>query len=202
MIQLPLPIDWLKRGKRGAVIEAEPNREALAFLARPTLWPSHCALLVGPPRSGRSTIAAIVCQQSGIRVVDDADQADEVMLFHDWNATREAGEPLLLIASEAPPLWSITLPDLRSRLSAAGIARILPPDEALTETLLAQGLSEAGAAFAPDVPRYLAARLPRCYQDIEAMIAALNAASLSSGRKISLLRARQLLEERQLLAGE
>jgi hypothetical protein len=191
--QIALPINWSQINRRRAIIVGEGNRQALAFLSQPGLWPSHCSLLVGPHRSGRSTIAATIAELGAIKVVDDADSADESMLFHSWNLAREAEQPLLLVAAAPPPIWTITLPDLRSRVSAAGIAQIRDPDEAMVAELIAQALVETGTAFAPDVPPYLAARLPRCYQTVDSAIAALNGESLSSGRKISLLKAKQVL---------
>lgn len=201
MIQIPLPIDW-RGGRQQGIVTGEGNRDALDLIARPDLWPSHCLLLVGPPRSGRSTIGAAVAARGLTEVVDDADRADEASLFHHWNAVREAQGRLILIAADAPPRWAIALPDLRSRLSAAGVARIGAPDEAMIEAMIAQGLAEAGTAFAPDVPRYLAPRLMRCYDSVEAAIAALNSDSLSSARKMSLARARQVLEGSHLLSSE
>jgi hypothetical protein len=72
----------------------------------------------------------------------------------------------------------------------------------MVEALIAQGLAEAGTAYGPDVSGYLAARLPRCYQAIDAAIAALNTDSLSSGRKISVLRTKEVLERIGLLSGD
>ncbi|MFT3968246.1 MAG: DnaA/Hda family protein, partial [Sphingobium sp.] len=202
VMQIPLPIDWRSRSRSGGIVIGEGNRDALDMLARPECWPSHCALLIGPPRSGRSTIAAALAQEGVVEVVDDADTADEAELFHRWNAAREANRHLLLVAADAPPRWTVTLPDLRSRLSAAAIARIDTPDETMIEAMIAQGLAEAGASFGADVPRYLAPRLSRCYQDIETAVAALNNESLSSSRKISLPRARTVLEGIGLLPSE
>lgn len=194
-MQLPLPIDWRSSGQDGGIVIGDGNREALEILAQPELWPSHCLLLVGPPRSGRSTIAAEIGRQGVADVVDDADRADEAALFHRWNAARESNRRLILVAADAPPRWTISLPDLRSRLSAAGIARIEQPDEAMVEAMIVEGLGATGTAFAADVPRYLAQRLPRCYQQVEAAVAALTSESLSSGRKISLPRAKIVLED-------
>jgi hypothetical protein len=205
--QLPLPIDWRSSGRRvsegkGAIVVGEGNRDALTLLDRPAFWPSHCMLLVGPPRSGRSTIATDVAQRGVAEVIDDADRQEEAALFHRWNMARENNRNLLLVAADAPPIWAITLPDLRSRLSAAGIARIGPPDEAMIEAMIAQGLGQAGTAFGQDVPRYLAPRVPRCYQRVEATITALIAESLSSGRRISRERAKEVLEGSDLLSSD
>ncbi|HEX7857058.1 MAG TPA: DnaA/Hda family protein [Sphingobium sp.] len=201
-MQLPLPIDWRSSSQGGSIVIGEGNRDALELLSRPELWPSHCLLLVGPPRSGRSTIVAGIEQQDDVEVIDDADRQDEAALFHRWNAARESNRRLVLVAADAPPRWTITLPDLRSRLSASGVARIGPPDEAMVEAMIVQALGQSGTAFGADVPHYLAPRLPRCYQEVEIAIVALNSESLSSGRKISLPRARAVLEGSGLLSSD
>ncbi len=194
MIQIALPLDWADRGRSHGPVEADANREALELLARPDLWPSHCMLLVGPRRSGRSRIAAAVEAAGLADVIDDARTMDEAALFHRWNATREAGRRLLLVTDAAPPEWSPALPDLRSRLAAAGVARIGPPDEALVAELIARGLTEAGSRFSVDLPRYLAARLPRDYGAVDDAIAALNRHSLAAGVKISVVVAKSCLD--------
>ncbi len=194
MIQIALPLDWADRGRSHGPVEAEANREALELLARPDLWPSHCMLLVGPPRSGRSRIAAAVAAAGLADVIDDARAMDEAALFHRWNGAREAGHRLLLITDAAPAEWTVALPDLRSRLAAAGIARIGPPDEALIAELIALGLTEAGTRFSGDLPRYLAARLPRDYGAVDQAIVALNRHSLAAGVKISLAVAKTCLD--------
>lgn len=194
MIQIALPLDWSNRAPAHGPVEAEANREALELLARPDLWPSHCMLLVGPPRSGRSRIAALVAAAGLADVVDDAREQDEATLFHRWNAAREGGRRLLLVTDAAPPEWTVALPDLRSRLAAAGVARIGPPDEALVAELIARGLTEAGSPFSADLPRYLAARLPRDYAAVDQTIVALNRHSLATGAKISVAVAKTCLD--------
>lgn len=183
--QPPLPIDWRDVEQGRPVLVGEANRAALSFVERPDLWPSHCALLVGPPRSGRSTIAHALAGTGMADVIDDADGLDEAELFHAWNRTREAGVRLLLVARAAPPVWQIALPDLASRLATAGVARIGAPDEALTEALIADGLATIGAPFSADLPRWLARRLPRSYVAVDRIIALLNRAALGTGKRIT-----------------
>jgi len=193
MSQLPLPIAWSRRGGRESLLVHEGNRAAVAALRTPALWPSHCAILAGPARSGRSLVGELVESEGGITVIDDADEAPEQSLFHAWNNAKDAGHTLLLIAREAPPVWQVALPDLRTRLATAAIVRIEPPDEAVSAALIAHGLELAGSAFAPDVPEFLARRTARCYEAVDAVVARLNAVSLSSGGKLSIASARQAL---------
>lgn len=193
MSQLPLPIGWSRRGGRESLLIHRANADAVARLRDWRSWPSHCSLLVGPPKSGRTLIGQIFEAEAGAVVVDDAEDADEERLFHLWNEVRDSAGILLLIASEAPPVWSIGLPDLRTRLATAMVARIAPPDEQIAAALIAHQLELAGSAFAPDVPEFVARRTPRCYEDVDALVARLNALSLSSGQKLSVGLARQTL---------
>jgi hypothetical protein len=198
MSQLPLPIGLSRRGAEGLLVHAG-NADALGLLRDWQRWPSPCTLLVGPPRSGRSLTGEIFANESGGLVVDDADHESEERLFNLWNEARDSGRPLLLIAAEAPPAWKITLPDLRTRLATAAIARILPPDEAAAAALIVNGLERAGSAFAPDLPDFLARRTARCYASIDAVLGQLNAISLARGQKLSVALARQSLRNGEVL---
>ncbi len=176
------------------------NSEAISLLRAWRHWPSPATLLVGPPRSGRSLIGRLFASESGGDLVDDADRADETRLFNLWNIARENGRPLLLIAHEAPPLWAVSLPDLRTRLATAAVARIAPPDEAVAAALVAHGLERAGSAFAPGMAEFVARRVTRCYETIDKVVEALNAESLASGRKLTVASARTVLGTAGLLA--
>src|SRR3546814_11363782 len=50
-----------------------------------SLWPVRASLLTGPPKSGRSHLGRIFQHWSSGDVIDDADLADEQMIFHAWN---------------------------------------------------------------------------------------------------------------------
>jgi hypothetical protein len=112
--QLPLPISWSRRGGRESLLIHSANAEAIALLRSWPNWPSPCALLVGPPRSGRTLIAHMIEGEIGARIVDDADTAAEERLFNLWNDARDSGQPLLLVAQEAPPVCAPASPPPRS----------------------------------------------------------------------------------------
>ncbi len=202
MIQLPLPMAWEERGEADRLLMTPANAQAVALLRDWARWPSPATLLVGPPRSGRSLMGRLFVAESGGALVDDADRADEEALFNRWNEARDSGRPLLLIAREAPPLWAVALPDLRTRLATAAIARIAPPDEPIAAALIGQGLARAGSAYAPNLPEFIARRVTRCYQSIDTVVGALNAESLSSSRKLTVATARAVLGAAGLLADD
>lgn len=186
MIQLPLPIAWGEHGDAGRLLMTSANAAAIALLRDWPRWPAPATLLVGPPRSGRSLLGRLFLAESGGELIDDADRVAEEQLFNRWNLARDSGRPLLLIAREAPPLWSVALPDLRTRLATAAVARIAPPDETIAAALIAHGLDRAGSAYASGLPEFLARRVTRCYETIDSLVAALNAESLGSGRKLTI----------------
>jgi hypothetical protein len=199
MSQLPLPIDWSERSETGALLMTAANADAIALLRNWRRWPSPATLLVGPSRSGKSLMGRLFVAESGGEVIDNAYSADETKLFNRWNHALEAGQPLLLIALEAPPLWPIALPDLRTRLATAAVARIGEPDEDIAAALIAHELERGGSAFAPGLPEFLARRVTRSYKTIDMLVRALNAESLATGRKLTVAAARDILGDAGLM---
>lgn len=202
MSQLVLPIDWARDGESERLLIHRGNAAALAQLRAPQRWPSHCALLVGEHASGRSMLGRLFVAEGLGRCIDDAEAVPEETLFNAWNTAREVAQRLLLIGRAAPPVWAITLPDLRTRLATAGVIAIEPPDAQVAAQLIGHGLTTRGAAFAPDMPDFVARRIARCYDVIAAATASLNADSLANGGKLSVSRARNVLGAQGLFAEE
>lgn len=194
MTQISLPLDWSRRAEGRDFLVSEANALAVRHVEGWRDWPSMTSIISGPRGSGRSTLGRLFARLSGGDVIDDAQaQADE-MLFHAWNRAQTDHRPLLLIADAAPQGWTVTLPDLRSRLAAAPHIAIGDPDEALVIALLEQTLSRMGMAHAAELPAWLARRIERKYAVIGAIAECLNAVALSSGRKISVAMAKEALQ--------
>ena len=202
MSQIGLPFDWQEQGGQGQFIAGEANRLALAHIEAWRGWPIPISILSGPPRSGKTALGRHFEAISGGVVIDDANRQPNEALFHQWNIARDSGVPLLLIAREAPELWTVPLPDLRSRLAAAPHVRIEQPDDALMLMLIETGLARAGSAYAPDVPDWLARRIERSYAALEAALEQLNRASLATARKISVASAKEALQNGHLFSIE
>ncbi|MDQ4419610.1 chromosomal replication initiator DnaA [Sphingobium sp. DEHP117] len=198
MSQIGLPFDWQEQGGQGQFIVGDANRLALDHIERWRDWPIPISILSGPPRSGKSALGRHFAGLSGGVVMDDANRQPNETLFHQWNIARDTGVPLLLIAREAPELWTVALPDLRSRLAAAPHVRIAEPDDALMLSLIETGLAAAGSAYAPDVPEWLARRIERSYAALASTLDVLNRASLASARKISVASAKEALQNSHL----
>jgi chromosomal replication initiation ATPase DnaA len=123
-----------------------------------------------------------------VRVFDDADASghDETAMFHAWNAA-QAGGPALLVAARTPSgEWNVRLPDLASRLGAAGIVHIDAPDDALLAEIIAKSFRERGLRVSPIVIEYMVQR-------IERSVAALDAAALAGQRAVTVPLVREAL---------
>ena len=193
MSQFGLPFDWPTQEDASDFIITPANAHVIRHLEHWGSWPVRTSLVVGPRKSGRSLLGRIFCTRFHGKVLDDADHRPENQLFHAWNAAQESGIPLLLLAERAPSEWAIQLPDLRSRLSATPVVRIENPDLVLAEALLAKFLAKRGLALLPDIATYVVKRIERSYIALERAADAIDAASLSQKRGISLPLVKQAL---------
>lgn len=192
MSQISLPFEWQGPGKDFLVSDA--NHLAVAHLERWQQWPLSVSVLTGPPLSGRTTLGQQFVAMSGGTVIDDAEGQDEHFLFHAWNQAQTDHCPLLMIGRTPPIRWTVALPDLRSRLAAAPHVAISEPDEALARALIERTLAASGANYAADVPDWLLRRVEHSYGAIAATVRLLDQAALSSGRKISVALAKEVLQ--------
>lgn len=195
MRQISLPLDELRSGSSLSLIITDSNAAAFASLGNPDSWPNRCAILVGPPRSGKSLMARYFTSQSAGTVIDDAEKAGEEVLFNAWNRAQESKLPLLLISRWRPADWNITLPDLRSRLGAALLAEIGAPDDELIEQLLQKHLVDRGAAISVDALSYVKRRVERSHAAIESFARAANALALAENAAINMALVKKVLVE-------
>jgi chromosomal replication initiation ATPase DnaA len=193
--QLALPLAYhVGRGVADFFV-SDANRDAFRHLADPRRWPIPVALLLGPPQSGKSHLARIFEARTGGRVIDEAGPGgDEEALFHAWNAASRA-QPLLIVAGCEPRSWPVRLPDLASRLEATPRVAIQPPDDALLAAVMRKRFRDLGLEVAPEVVGFVLARIERSFTSIARAVEALDAASLATGRRITVPLARQVLIE-------
>lgn len=163
MTQLALPLSFPPDGHSDDFVVSTSNARAATGVERWSVWPVMTALLVGPRKSGRSTLARLFERQTGGTVIDDAERHGEAALFHAWNAAQSGKRPLLIVADEAPPGWGITLPDLRSRILASPVFAIAPPDCHLMAALLTRDFLRRGLDARPDLVSWMAVQLERSH---------------------------------------
>jgi chromosomal replication initiation ATPase DnaA len=193
MKQIALPFDELNPGRTGDCLIVTPsNSAAFSALGNSANWPGHCAILVGPARSGKSLMARYFTAQGGA-VIDDADSVGDETLFHRWNAAKADGIDLLLLSARAPAEWSIALPDLRSRLGAAQLLEISEPDDELAEQLLLKYLRDRGTSIGPEALAFVLRRIERSHVAVEEFARGANALALAEGSAITLPLVRRLI---------
>lgn len=174
--QIPLPLSHGSAPRR--IVVGSANAAAMAALAQPSTWPFRTAVLLGPPRSGKSLLAQWFVAGGGGEAIDDADRLDETALFHRWNRAQETGTPLLLVAGAASGGWTIRLPDLASRLGAAQHLEIGAPDDAMLADLIAVHAEQRGFALGADAAAYLVPRIERSHLGAEQLVETIDRLSL------------------------
>ena len=185
MAQMVLPLGWDNRVSGGFLVST-CNHDAVRHLEHPGTWPVKTSILQGPARSGRSTLGAAFHAATDGMVMDDAEHAPDVQIFHAWNHAAQSGNPpLLLIAQKPVSQWSITLPDLRSRLNAAPVVTIQQPDDDLMCALINRLFQSRGTLVEPGLAEYLVTRVERSYAMVDAVVDAIDAYALARKRRIT-----------------
>ena len=120
------------------------------------------------------------------------DDLDAVSTDRDWSLAllrlldARRGRPLALSASAAPDRLDIALPDLRTRLSLCAVFGLKPLDDADREALLRERARARGLDLPPEVSRWLLTQLSRDTASLVDAIDALDRASLSAKRRLTL----------------
>lgn len=193
--QPALPLVYRPRFGEADFIVSEANHDAVQWLGDPARWPMPRCLLLGPPASGKSHLAAVFGERQPATIIDNADRvADGEMLFHAWNAATPE-RPLLLTAARLPRLWAHHLPDFASRLAATPQVRLADPDDALIAAVLAKGFADRGLRIGDDVIAWLVLRIERSFAAARDVVARLDALALAERRDITVPLARALLDE-------
>ena len=200
---------------------SKANAQAVALIEGWRDWPARKMVLAGPRGAGKTHLAHVWAGLAGARIVaaeglggadiaalatgpvavEDAeritgDAEAETALFHLHNLVLAEGHALLVTAPAPPRRWGLALPDLASRMEAAMLAQIDPPDDALLAAVLAKLFADRQLAPAPDCVPYLARRIERTFEAARDIVAALDARALATGRAITRALAAEVLDNR------
>ena len=121
------------------------------------------------------------------------DRAWEEQLFALYNRMHLTGGRLLLAAPTAPRELQLVLPDLKSRLAAALVFRLVPLTDEARRAALVKAAAARGIGIPDAVATYLLRRLPRDWAALHAALDTLDAASLSAGRTLTVPFVRDVL---------
>lgn len=217
--QLAFDLPAQEAWRREDFFVSPANAVALAAVDGWRDWPLGKLVLVGPEGSGKTHLARMWAAAVGARivagaelagadiahlaaggpvVVEDAEavagnrQAEEA-LFHLHNMVVPQA-PLLLTARQPARDWGITLPDLRSRMDAASVARLEPPDDALLAAVLVKLFGDRQVVVPAALIPWMVTRMERSLAVARRLVAALDARALAEGKPISRAMAAALLD--------
>ena len=223
MIQLPLPLPHDAAMGADDFLVTPCNREAASWVEKWPDWPSHGLILTGLSGSGKTHLLNLWLTKSGGRLLtlpkllaadsaaltaattaialDDADAlagnaVAEEKLFHLYNHIKTIQGSLVLTMKCGAGQAGFRLPDLRSRLLTFPAALLGAPDDTLLEALIVKQFRDRQVALDAGVVAYLAPRIPRDAAGIRDLVDRLDRAALAEGRKITIVLARKVLEER------
>jgi chromosomal replication initiation ATPase DnaA len=140
-------------------------------------------------------VARLVSERRHCIAIDDADRASELALLHLYNFCMENRGSLLVAARQAPSSWTVTLPDLASRLRAVFAIGIGLPDDALLGAVLVKHFADRQLRVAPEVIAYLLTHMERSFSAAAETASRLDMVSLRDRRAITVALARQLVSE-------
>lgn len=205
---------------RDAFMVAPSNTVALAMIDAWENWSLGKIVLTGPTGSGKTHLAHVWAADVSAQLIEATDLAradaqalasgplavenvDEIaqnteaqtVLFHVHNLMQAAHLPLLMTGNAPPNLWGMSLPDLQSRIDAAGHAALNPPDDTLLGAVIAKLFADRQLVPRADVIPYLIPRMERSFAAARTLVAELDAASLAQKKPITRSLAAQVLDK-------
>ncbi|MGA9253072.1 MAG: chromosomal replication initiator DnaA [Roseobacter sp.] len=195
---------------RADFLVAPSNAMAVAVIEGWQSWAGGKLVLTGAEGSGKTHLAHVWAGLTGAQIcaantlaaqdipalaqgcvaVEDvpliaSDPAAQDALFHLHNLVLAEGHALLLTGRGAPARWSITLPDLESRICGTQAVQLDPPDDALLSAVLAKLFADRQVTPKPDVIPYLILRMDRSFAAARQVVARLDAASIAQKRPVT-----------------
>lgn len=225
ILQIPLDLGHRTALGREDFFISPANADAVAWIDRWPDWPAPVLVVQGPPGCGKSHLAAVWAQRSGAALIggenlrrksaedlaaraehlalDPAepvigDRESETALFHLYNILKEQGRTALVTLRTPPAQMPFVLPDLASRLRAAPLAAIAPPDDELLTAILVKLFDDRQIEIGREALTFALARMERSFAAARALADEADRLALSEKRPISIPLLRRVLENEQM----
>jgi len=203
-IPMALPID--PGLEREDLLESAANQLAVDLVDCWPDWPSNTVILAGPVGSGKSHLSKIWAARAGAQtltiqdlkdetmygaqsslVLEDIDSGefDEAALFHIFNRVKSAGNFVLMTSRSFPASWSVSLPDLASRLKLAHVVELHEPDDALLSAIIIKLFADRQLEVSPPLLNYLVSRMERSMETATRLVNWIDREALAQRRKIN-----------------
>jgi chromosomal replication initiation ATPase DnaA len=104
-----------------------------------------------------------------------------------------------MVSDEAPPAWTPTLPDLKTRLAVTPVIRISHPDDALFSALIQLHFADRGLHIPTDALRFMSERLHRDYWTAERAVEAIDRFAISERARLSTATIRRALIDARMI---
>eukprot|EP01037_Dinobryon_pediforme_P006289 gene6289-6361_t len=210
--QLPLDLPLKPRFGAEDFLVSSSNDAAYAMMEAWPEWPAPVCLLCGPAGAGKSHLAAIWSLRADAReitartlaqadplalvkapalLIEDIDrlglepEAAEIALFHVLNAAKAQGTTVLLTSRLTPDQLPLLLADVRSRLRAAYLLMLGPPDDALLRAVIVKLFVDRQLVVDIGVVEYLALHIERSLDAVQHAVTLLDRQALALGRRIT-----------------
>ncbi|KKX34354.1 DnaA regulatory inactivator HdaA [Rhizobium sp. LC145] len=214
--QLPLAFQHDSASGREDLLVSGPLNAAVSIVDDWPAWPAPVVVLAGPVGSGKSHLANIWKEKAGAADIhplagsgavelaaagpvlfEDADRRgfSETELFHVINSVRENGHSLLMTSRLWPVSWSVTLPDLRSRLKAATVVEIGEPDEELLAQVIVKLFADRQLNIDDKLVGYIVNRMERSLGAAQTIVDRLDRLALARGTRITRPLAAEVLND-------
>lgn len=220
--QIPLDLGHRVALGREDFMIAPCNQDAVAWIDRWPEWPAPALVLSGPAGSGKSHLAAVWKNMArgqwvdastlhdteagqingrGLPLVIDhfdpwiGDRTAETALFHLYNLAKEQSSTMLITMRTAPGQIAFALPDLSSRLRAAPVAEIRPPDDVLLAALLVKLFADRQLSIGTDVLSYVLPRMTRSFSAAHDIVGRADHLALSEKKPVTVPLMRRVLSE-------
>lgn len=219
-----IPLDLGARSAHGLedFLLGPENRDAVGWIDRWPEWPAPTLIMSGPAACGKTHLAAVwrekthavniipdmlvkasaeqIASKGEYLVLDGIDpwlgerEAEET-LFHLYNIFKEEQRSFLMTMRMAPAHIDFAIPDLASRLRAAPVATIQPPDDTLLASILIKLFSDRQMVVSNDVIKYILPRMERSFSAARDLVEKADVKALSNKQKISTRLMRDVLAE-------